>query len=147
MTKPATHTVPGAVGTRKSPRVYTHATVVAHDPVWIEKHQLPQALKHALHNVKGNYAYLVKRSQETPTRPWELASIESAQMIVAKYPTALDYAQSITDETIARVLGDNRVYDYVLSWHQSEAAAVKFCSATNNKCWYGPARVAAVVRS
>lgn len=41
MSKPKnfTHTVAGLTDTRKSPRVYTHATVVTYDPVWYAKHK------------------------------------------------------------------------------------------------------------
>jgi hypothetical protein len=39
MSKTFTHTVAGVPGTRKSPRVYTHATVVTYDPVWYQQHK------------------------------------------------------------------------------------------------------------
>lgn len=62
MTKPAeaTHTVKGVVGTRKSYRVYTHATVVTYDPVWYAKVWEPRDLESRKLRAERHWDYLAE---------------------------------------------------------------------------------------
>lgn len=62
MSKPkdATHTVAGVEGTRKSPRVYTHATVVTYDPVWYAKHKEAGRIECRANRAKSHWDYLAK---------------------------------------------------------------------------------------
>jgi hypothetical protein len=163
-TAAATHVVEGVQGKRVSPRTYTHATVVRHDPAWLAEHALPKEIATVRNSARRAYAHYQARAAGTylPPNLWRNISTElrakfaadevrlnaEARELVAQYPTVeawQDKAEAAARTRYATI-GEEEVYEYVQAWHLSERAAA--ANARKIRCdgWHGPVRVATVTR-
>lgn len=127
MSKSFVHRVPGVVGTRKSPRTYTHATVIT---ITDESSKRAALTNHEwfLHHAKSNWDYYV-RSNNPKVRVWG------------------DFDGYVAANLAATLAGRTPAGKYVLSWHQTESAGRKFAATTASKGRYAEVELLEVERS
>lgn len=158
MTKPATHTVEGARGVRKSPRNYTHAVVVTVDHAWVAANVMPRRIAGARANAVDNYGFDRKLAEgmthgtfrSGERFPYGEQTINEAKALVAKFPTAESYADHTEALVRARYADDAAKtgdHDRVVSWHQSLAAAQREASKVAASGMYKAVRVSETIRA
>lgn len=151
------HTVEGAVGERKSPRVYTHAIIGKSDFARL----IVKAKAEKGVGMKRDWDYRVRCAngkvgdevEPGKNRDWfkiDQGMIDSAKEYFAMYGHDMAVAaQMLLDERLAAIEADRvRAGDkfYVLQWSMSESAAHKAVSTWTGRMYFTDVSVVPVVR-
>lgn len=154
MAKAIKHTVEGLTDTRKSPRIYTHATVVTMTDETSIRNALRQFDGWLKHNAKSNWEFNLRMANGTDdlyTRYAAQYGDGRKEREMASYAEIIDehdgsfakYVEAHREQTLAH---RTKPGTWVLSWHMSLDAAIKFVRSTRNDGYYSRVDLREVTR-